>query len=137
VGEVYSRFTKTWSVRTGGQWNPEDGTIDRGQIALQYDDRDNHLFNVAYRFRRDQNLDLVRLDLTDVSFRLPFAKGWNAIGRWQYSLLDQVTLESFLGIERETCCWRISVIGGITSMTYGLVRTAAMSPTTKYSFSSN
>ncbi len=111
VGEVYSRLTNTWSVRTGGQWNPDEGTIDRGQVALQYDDRDNHLFNVAYRFRRDQNLDLVRLDLTDVSFRLPFAKGWNAIGRWQYSLLDQVTLESFFGIERETCCWRFSVIG--------------------------
>ncbi|WP_434110490.1 LPS assembly protein LptD [Methylocaldum sp. GT1TLB] len=111
VAEVYSRLTNTWSLRTGGQWNPEGGTIDRGQVALQYDDRDNHLLNIAYRFRRDQNFDFVRLDLTDVSFRLPFAKGWNAIGRWQYSLLDQVTLESFLGIERETCCWRFSLIG--------------------------
>lgn len=112
VGEVYSRLTNTWSVRSGGQWNPEGGTIDRGQIALQYDDRDNHLLNLAYRFRRDQNnIDTIRLDMTDVSFRLPFAKGWNAIGRWQYSLLDQVTLESFLGIERETCCWRFSLIG--------------------------
>jgi LPS-assembly protein len=111
VAEVYSRLTNTWSVRSGGQWNPEGGTIDRGQVALQYDDRDNHLLNVAYRFRRDQNFDFVRLDLTDVSFRLPFAKGWNAIGRWQYSLLDQVTLDSFLGIERETCCWRFSLIG--------------------------
>lgn len=111
VAEVYSRLTNTWSLRTGGQWNPEGGRIDRGQVALQYDDRDNHLLNIAYRFRRDQNLDFVRLDLTDVSFRLPFEKGWNAIGRWQYSLLDQVTLESFLGIERETCCWRFSLIG--------------------------
>jgi len=111
VAEVYSRLTPTWSIRSGGQWNPEEGRIDRGQVALQYDDRDNHLFNVAYRFRRDQNFDFVRLDLTDVSFRLPFAKGWNAIGRWQYSLLDQVTLESFLGVERETCCWRFSLIG--------------------------
>ncbi|MGX2038817.1 LPS-assembly protein LptD [Methylocaldum sp. MU1018] len=113
VAEVYSSLTDTWSFHTGGQWNPSRGRIDRGQVALQYNDRQNHLFNLAYRFRRNQNqyMDTVSLDLTDASFRLPIVKGWNAIGRWQYSLLDQVTLESFLGIERETCCWRFSLIG--------------------------
>ena len=43
--------------------------------------------------------------------RLPVLAGWYAIGRWQYSLLDNVTLESFFGFERETCCWRFSLLG--------------------------
>jgi LPS-assembly protein len=49
--------------------------------------------------------------MLDGSARLPIAEGWHVIGRWQYSLLDQITLEAFGGIERETCCWRLSVVG--------------------------
>ena len=43
--------------------------------------------------------------------RLPIFAGWYAIGRWQYSILDDVTTESFFGFERETCCWRFTLIG--------------------------
>jgi LPS-assembly protein len=111
IADVYSRLTNTWSFRTAGQWNPSEGRIDRGQVSLQYDNRRNDLFNIAYRFRRDQNLNAVSLDLTDVSFRIPIVKDWHVIGRWQYSLLDQVTLESFFGFERETCCWRFTLLG--------------------------
>jgi LPS-assembly protein len=111
IGDLYSRLSSNWSFRSTGQWNPDDSRVDRGQLALQYNDRNNNLLNVAYRFRRDQNFNTVRLDLTDVSFRVPIAKDWHLIGRWQYSLLDEETLESFFGFERETCCWRFTLLG--------------------------
>lgn len=114
VAEVSSALTNTWSVRTTGQWNPSTGNIDRGQIGIQYNNHHNELLNLAYRYRRDPfpNDGIPQsVDQTDISFRLPFASGWHAIGRWQYSLLDQVTVETLLGVERETCCWRFSLIG--------------------------
>lgn len=72
-----------------------------------------------YRYRRNQNtFDCVPsnpengcLNLTDASFRLPIYAGWYAIGRWEYSLLNNITLESFFGFERETCCWRFTLLG--------------------------
>jgi LPS-assembly protein len=33
------------------------------------------------------------------------------VGRWQYSLLNNSTTESFFGLEKESCCWRFRVIG--------------------------
>ncbi len=48
---------------------------------------------------------------TDVSFRWPVYDDWFAIGRWQYSLLYNQTQEGFFGFEKETCCWRIRIIG--------------------------
>lgn len=119
VSEVFAGLSENWSIRAGGQYNPERDQIDRGLVALQYNNRKNEILNLAYRYRRNQyTLDCIKgdpnngcLDLTDVSFRLPIAEGWHAIGRWQYSLQDQVTLESFLGIERETCCWRFTLLG--------------------------
>ncbi|QSA98254.1 LPS-assembly protein LptD [Methylococcus sp. EFPC2] len=111
VGELSSALTDVWRLRTTGQWNPTRSAIDRSELSLQYNDRRNQLLNLSYRYRRDPNLDLVRVEQTDASFRLPFAEGWNVIGRWQYSLLNQVTTETFFGVERETCCWRFSLIG--------------------------
>ncbi|CAL1240593.1 LPS-assembly protein LptD [Candidatus Methylocalor cossyra] len=123
ISEIYANLTDDWSLHIGGQYSPERSQIDRGLVSLQYNNRQNQLLNVAYRYRRDQytltcvknatSLSLVTtgcLDLADVSFRLPIAEGWHAIGRWQYSILDNATLESFAGIERETCCWRFTLL---------------------------
>lgn len=119
IGDVYAGLNNDWSLRAGGQWNPDRNQIDRGIVALQYNNRNNDLLNVAYRYRRNQNSltciqdDLINpcLDLTDVSFRLPVTEGWHVVGRWQYSLVDRLTLETFLGFERETCCWRFTLLG--------------------------
>jgi LPS-assembly protein len=33
------------------------------------------------------------------------------VGRWTYSILNNATQESFLGVEKENCCWRFRLIG--------------------------
>ncbi|WP_020564332.1 LPS-assembly protein LptD [Methylosarcina fibrata] len=48
---------------------------------------------------------------SDVSFRWPIINNWFAVGRWQYSWLYNQTQETFLGLEKENCCWRFRVIG--------------------------
>ena len=35
----------------------------------------------------------------------------SGIGRWQYDLASQVTVQTMLGVEKETCCWRFTVVG--------------------------
>ncbi len=128
IGDFSLGITQQWSFRAGGQWNPDQNAMDRGLVALQYNDRRNNLLNVAYRYRRNQytleckpsiittnGISEVNpypcLDLTDVSLRLPVAQGWHLLGRWQYSLIDNLTLQTFVGFQRETCCWRLSLIG--------------------------
>ena len=62
---------------------------------------------------RDNNDVLRSNDIvsSDISFRWPIYDNWFAVGRWQYSFLYNLTQEGFLGLEKETCCWRFRVIG--------------------------
>ncbi len=133
VGEVSSMFSEHWSFRGTGQWNPKFDRVDRGQVMLQYNNFNNHLLNLSYRYRRDPydgytppypyNPNTPRtINQTDVSTRLPIGWGWFAIGRWQYDLATQITVQAMAGFEKETCCWRFSLLGlryanGVTSNT--------------------
>ena len=45
-----------------------------------------------------------------LSFASPVPRRWKAVGRWQYSLEDRRTLETFVGFEYESCCFAIRVV---------------------------
>jgi len=122
VGEFSSMLSEHWSLRGTGQWNYEWDRVDRGQLALQYNNYANQLLNLSYRYRRDPYDGSVpalpvnpanprTVNQTDISARLPLGAGWFGIGRWQYDLASQVTVQTMLGVERETCCWRFSLLG--------------------------
>ncbi len=124
------RITDNLRFTSGLQWNPDSGDFDRYQAALRYRGPSRQLFNLAYRFRRsefriDKNTGAVKtdpitqkdlflkkgIDQFDASFLWPIHDGWSLVGRWQYSFLDKVTLDSFLGVELDSCCWRFRILG--------------------------
>jgi len=111
MGDFTAALSDRWWVDVGGQYNPYDNQFERRQISLRYDAHNNDLLNLTYLYLNQPSNQSFQVNLLDGSMRLPIAEGWHVIGRWQYSLLDQITLEAFGGIERETCCWRLSVVG--------------------------
>ncbi|HAZ41249.1 MAG TPA: LPS-assembly protein LptD [Methylococcaceae bacterium] len=127
VGDVYAGITEDWSIYNAGQYNASQNVISRGQVGLTYNNRQNQILNMIYRYRLNQNTNTgcptnattsysylstfsECLNLTDVSFRLPLFEGWHMVGRWEYSFLNNTTLETFFGVERETCCYKFAVI---------------------------
>jgi len=140
IAELSSEFTEHWSGETGIQWNPQTNDIVRGKAVLHFVDESERILNLGFHYRRtdlvertliaNQNIwqqsaadnnynpltdpavlhsnDLVQ---SDVSFRWPLLDNWYAIGRWQYSWLYNNTQETFIGVEKENCCWRFRLIG--------------------------
>lgn len=96
---------RRFSWRSGLQWDPHRERLDRGEAMLQYKDTDDYIANLGYRFRRNN------LEIIDGSFRWLLTPGFHTVGRFQYSLRDEIILESFLGVEAESCCWRLRLIG--------------------------
>jgi LPS-assembly protein len=129
VGEVSGQFSKHWSYMTGTQWDPEANGFARGQVALKYNMQPNQIVNLGYRYRRNPLDSLQTISQTDVSFRLPLFGEWYGFGRWQYSLNFDKTTESFIGVERENCCWRFRILG--RRFINGANTTAFIDPSTK------
>ncbi len=146
VSEISSKLNPYWTFTGTGQYNPQFDRLDRLQMGLQYNNFSNNLLNLFYRYRRDPyegstipypvNPNNPRtINQTDINARLPIWGGWYAIGRWQYSLVSHITVEALAGVEKETCCWRFSLIGlryqnGAANQTGSSVVTTANNITT-------
>ncbi len=99
IAEVGVDFSRRWNADVGYQWDPEGAQASKAEVRVQFRPGPEQILNLAYRFRRQE------LEQSDLSFAWPLSKRWNLVGRWNYSLQDDTTLERFAGLEYETCCW--------------------------------
>ena len=65
------------------------------------------VLNLRYRFRRA----VTDIEQTDVSIRWPLTDRLAMVGRWNYSLQENRSLETIWGLEYESCCWGARLIG--------------------------
>lgn len=104
LAELGVNFDQYWKMGAGYQWGAESGKTQRAQFSMQYRRDGQRVVNMAYRYRRDS------LDEVDVSAAWPISTSWSAVGRYDYSLRDRETLERFVGLEYQTCCWGVRVV---------------------------
>jgi LPS-assembly protein len=113
AGEIDLHLSDRWRLVLDQQWNPNTDRTDLSTVSLQNRFGDDGVVNFSYRYRRDF------LEQVDVSTAIPLSPGWRVIARENYALNDPLgtgphgtdgrTLESFIGIEHDTCCvaWRV------------------------------
>ncbi len=104
VAEVAIGMRDAWALDLGYQWNSETSTTARTETRLEFRPKDDRVFGIGYRYRRDA------LEQGDVSMVWPIAQRWRIIGSYSYSFLDKERLEDFIGWEYEACCWRLRMI---------------------------
>ena len=112
VTELSSELTKQISINTGAQWSPIRNDIERIKANIHFRNQSNELFNIGYLYRKNPLIPDGSNNISqgDTSFRWPIAKDWHLLGRMQYSLLYSEIQDSFIGVEKENCCWRFRIL---------------------------
>jgi LPS-assembly protein len=111
VGELTASPTAHWRALAGFQWSTSDERTDRSTLAIRYQPDARRVINAAYRFVRESPASSEdSVEQADISFAWPLVRNWRAVGRWNYALADGTTLESFAGLEYESCCWALRTV---------------------------
>lgn len=105
VAEVAANLARRWRVLGAMQWNSNDDITNRSTVSLRYQPNRRSVVNLSYRFVRGV------AEQTDFSFSWPIAENWRAVGRFNYALDLDTDLETFAGIEYESCCWGLRLVG--------------------------
>lgn len=105
VAEARLALTDDWNVGVAQQWDPDGERTSLSAVRSQWRFGEyGGVVNAAYRYRADL------LEQTDLSFVLPIHRDWRLVGRWNYSLRDNRSLEALGGIEWKSCCVALRVL---------------------------
>ena len=102
AGELSGSLPGQWQLTGTVIWDPHDDQLEEGGAAVQYRRDNEHIVNLGYRYLGDQDVDQ-----TDVSFYWPMSKHYSVLGRWNYDLINNRTIEGFLGLEYDDCCLQV------------------------------
>ncbi|HET9483238.1 MAG TPA: LPS assembly protein LptD [Xanthomonadales bacterium] len=105
AAELDLSLDERWTLTVSQQYDPEDSETDLSAVRAQYRFGTRGVANLAYRYRRDL------LEQLDGSVAFPLNDSTRLVGRWLYSLQDEDTLEAFAGVEYESCCWALRLLG--------------------------
>lgn len=111
LGELSAHPSPHWTATSTVQWNPHEEEVERGIFRILYRPDQSRLVSASYRFLRDELQAGEDLKQTDVAALWPLTRRWHVIGRWLYSLEDKRDLEILAGVEYESCCWALRVVG--------------------------
>jgi LPS-assembly protein len=91
-------------AEAGLQYNTNFSQTQKFNIGARYQPAPGRVLNLTYR----ETIDTLRQ--TDLSTQWPVGRGWTGLARWNYSLLDNRTLEGLLGVEYSGDCWVLRVV---------------------------
>ncbi len=101
IMELASQLARNLNISSVLRWNPQRDNTEHTVFRIRYHPEVERIVNFSYRLR--DNL----LEQTDASFHWSLGPRWNMLGRWNYSLPDDKTLETFFGLEYHSCCWAV------------------------------
>jgi LPS-assembly protein len=93
------------------QYNPRDGRLERLNVGVRYQPGAARVLNAAYRFGRNQTAPFdVAIEQVDISGQWPLFGGWQAVGRYNYSLNENRVIETIAGLEYNSGCWSVRAV---------------------------
>ncbi len=107
ISEVATNVVQDWTARGVLQWDPHNSRTELAAATLRYRPDLDTVLNFSYRFRRA----ISDIRQTDFSMRWPITENIALVGRWNYSIQEQRSLETLAGVEYESCCWGVRFVG--------------------------
>lgn len=99
IASLGGRFHRDWNFDATVQWDTHQDRWQRYAAAVRYSPEIAKVLNASYRYLRGEQRAV------DISGQWPFATGWYAVGRYNYSIQDKLVLEGLGGVEHHAGCW--------------------------------
>jgi LPS-assembly protein len=108
VAELDWKIGSKWYVHTQAQVSTITDKIERGSFSVEYQMAKNKILQINHRYVRD--LSSEEINQVGITTSWPIAKNWQWVGRWYHDLELNRTVESYAGVQYESCCWNVSFV---------------------------
>jgi LPS-assembly protein len=108
AAELDWQIGSKWYVHTQAQVSTITDKVERSSLSLEYQLAENKIMQINHRYVRD--LSSEEINQVGVTASWPLAKNWQWVGRWYHDLNLSRTVESYTGVQYESCCWTVSFV---------------------------
>ncbi|GAA4889419.1 LPS assembly protein LptD [Ferrimonas pelagia] len=111
AAELQLRASERWFLRGGVQYDTNAGSTNRSEVLLDYRANDDNLVQLSHRYvpALGTDIDGQSIDISQAGIRTSWALTDKTyfVGNWYYDMNLNRSVESYAGIQYESCCWAI------------------------------
>lgn len=107
---IVAASSQLWQgIGVGGTWqySTEYSRTNKSSLEFAWNPAPAKTLNLRYRFDRTNTPYTRQIDL---SAQWPIAKGWYAVGRYNYSIIDKKVLDTIAGLQYNAGCWGLQFV---------------------------
>ena len=108
ASELDWQIGSKWYAKSELQVSTKTDKVERSSLSLEYQLSNDRIMQLTHRFVR--NLSGEKIDQFGITASWPIAKDWFWVGRWYKDLSTQRTIETYMGVQYESCCWSLSLV---------------------------
>lgn len=103
-------------------WDVDTHKTYNGNLNLHYQPDGNKVLSLGYTYLENGDMTQVANGLTQndalhqatIAYAWPFSDHWSTLGVYNYNISKHYNMMSFFGIQYDTCCWALRLMGGRT-----------------------
>jgi LPS-assembly protein len=129
-----------WSATSDYVWNPATHTTNNANLSLHYQPSPEKILGLSYNYLVSGNIlakpgttqnnvsyinssyssaqsnlsSTAALNQITGSYAWPLSENWSSLGTYSYNLSEHYDMLDFFGLQYDSCCWAIRLIGGRT-----------------------
>ena len=108
AAEVDWRLNKNWYVHSDVQVTTDTDKVDLSSAGIEYRKDAARFIQLSHRYVRDLSDETI--DQIGISASWPITENWQWVGRTYRDLEDNRSIETYTGLQYESCCWAVRVV---------------------------
>ncbi len=118
IGQTELHMSSTWSSGLFWEWDGIQQETEQAAFTLQYQPSPHKVLNVNYYWLRHDVAQTIyatgqtgSLNQADASILWPINLHWDLLSLWRYDFEKKQTVEVMGGIEYNSCCIAVQIVG--------------------------
>jgi len=107
AGELSYSFNNRWAISHALQLNEARSEITQSKSTLDFRIHDSKLVQFSHRYVEDISND--KINQVGIKAIWPINNEWTFVGNYYRDLKLNRTIETFTGLQYESCCWSVRV----------------------------
>ena len=108
AAEIDWRFNQNWYFHSDVQVTTDTDKVDLSSVGIEYRQDASRFLQLSHRYVR--NLSGETIDQIGISASWPINKNWQWVGRTYRDLERNRSVETYAGLQYESCCWAVRFV---------------------------